>query len=476
MSIPTQTEPKNEKEKIQPKGKIDEVFQKQRKFFNSFKTRDLNFRIGQLKTLHHALLTYEERISEAMYTDLKRSRPLTFYSEIGLSLKGISMTINNLKKWARPKKVKATWDLYPLSKCWVQYEPFGQLLIISPWNYPVTLTIGPLVAALSAGNTAIIKPSELSSNVSKVMGEMINEFFDEEYIAVFQGDKEVAGALLELPFDHIMYTGNAAVGKIVMKAAAKHLTPVTLELGGKSPAIIDYRLDLSKSARRIVMGKFINCGQTCIAPDHLFVHENIADKFIEELKKWMKAFFGDNPHASQDYGKIINRKHFERIRNYLNDGKVIEGGNVIEDDLYIAPTLMVDVKMDSAVMKEEIFGPILPIFTYNNLDEVLQQIRSQPKPLALYIFSNEKEIQEKVLAETSSGGVAINDSITQFISMHLPFGGVGNSGMGRYHGKYGFETFSHQRAVMKQTNLIDLNMKYPPITKKTVKMLKMIMK
>jgi acyl-CoA reductase-like NAD-dependent aldehyde dehydrogenase len=336
--------------------------------------------------------------------------------------------------------------------------------------------MGPLTASLSAGNTAILKPSELCPNVSSVVADIITEYFDEEYVTVFQGGKDIATKLLELPFDHIMYTGGTAVGKIVMEAAAKNLTPVTLELGGKSPAIIDQQLHLAKSAKRIVMSKFINCGQTCMAPDHLFVHEKIADQFIDEMKRFINQFFGDNPLVSQDYGKIISKKHFDRVKSYLNDGKIVVGGEVNEEELYIAPTLMVNVDYDSSIMTEEVFGPVLPIITYSNLDEVINRIISQPKPLSLYIYSNNRAVHEKVLSETSSGGVAINDSITQFISMNLPFGGVGNSGMGRYHGHYGFETFSHHKAVMKQSNLIDLSMRYPPVTEKTVNMLKKVLK
>ena len=308
------------------------------------------------------------------------------------------------------------------------------------------------------------------------MAEMINEYFDEEYIAMVNGDAKVAQELLKLPFDHILYTGGTQVGKIVMEAAAKNLTPVTLELGGKSPAIVDKRVDITKAARRIVFGKFINCGQTCIAPDYLFVHEDIKERFIEELKKWTEKFFGIDAHNSSDYGKIINLRHFERIQNYLKDGQIAYGGNTQKEDLYISPTLMMDVHPDSPVMEEEIFGPVLPILTYKDINEVLKFIRKRPKPLALYIYSTDTALQQKILSETSSGGVAINDNVSQFISMNLPFGGVGNSGMGRYHGKYGFETFSNPKGVLKQTNLIDLDMKYPPVTEKSVKMLKNILK
>ena len=455
---------------------IIETFEKQKSFFESQKTKDISFRIKQLRKLKEAILAYEDRISEAMYADLKRSKPMTYYSEIGLSLKSISKSIKSIEKWAKPKKVPASHDMYPLSSCWIQYEPLGSVLIIAPWNYPVTLTIGPLTAALSAGNCAILKPSELSPNVSAVIADMISEFFDEEYIAVVNGDAVVAQELLKLPFDHIFYTGGTQVGKIVMEAAAKNLTPVTLELGGKSPAIVDKQIDITKSARRIVFGKFVNCGQTCIAPDYLFIHEEIAEQFIQELKKWIKTFYSEKPNESSDYGKIINQRHFKRIQNYLADGEIIYGGNVLEEDLYISPTLMGGVKPDSPVMEEEIFGPILPIMTYSNIDEVLKFIRLRPKPLALYIYSNNTALQQKILSETSSGGVAINDNVSQFVSMNLPFGGVGNSGMGRYHGKYGFETFSNPKGVLKQTNLIDLDMKYPPVTEKSVKMLRNILK
>jgi acyl-CoA reductase-like NAD-dependent aldehyde dehydrogenase len=476
MSTVPQPDPPTAENKIKTKNNFIEIFRNQKEFFNTHKTKDLNFRIQQLKRLKEALKAHENKIADAMFADLKRSRPMTYYSEVGLSLKTISVTLNNLKKWAKPKSIKASHDLYPLSKCWIQYEPFGQVLLISPWNYPITLTMGPLIAAMSAGNTAILKPSEISSHASQAMSDMIGEYFDEEYITVCQGDASVAQQLLDLPFDHIMYTGGTQVGKIVMEAAAKHLTPVTLELGGKSPTIVDHTLDLPKTAKRIAMAKFINCGQTCIAPDYVFVHEKIATEFIGELKKWIVKFFTKDTHNSADYGKIINVRHFNRIRNYLKDGNIIFGGGMKEEDLFIEPTLMTDISFESPIMQEEIFGPLLPILTYSNLDDVLEYIRSRPKPLALYIYSNRKEIQKKVLAETSSGGVAINDSITQFISLHLPFGGVGSSGMGRYHGKFGFETFSHHKAVLKQTNLIDLKIKYPPVTEKSIKMLKMILK
>ncbi|MCK5209137.1 MAG: aldehyde dehydrogenase [Cyclobacteriaceae bacterium] len=476
MTHTTQTKAPVSDEKLESISRISEVFQEQKKFFNTQKTKDVSFRIEQLRNLKAAILAYEDRIGDAMYTDLKRSKPLTYYTEIGLSLKSISMTLNNIRKWAKPKRVKASHDMYPLSKCWVQYEPFGIVLLISPWNYPITLTMGPLTAALSAGNCAILKPSEISPNVSQVIAEMISEYYDEEYIAVVQGDAKAAQELLKHPFDHIMYTGGTRVGKIVMEAASKNLTPVTLELGGKSPAIVDQQIDMSKSAKRIISGKYWNCGQTCIAPDHLFVHEKIATPFIEELKKWIVEFYGKDPHESQDYGKIVSQKHFDRVRKYLADGKIIYGGKVIEEDFYISPTLMTEVDYNSPLMQEEIFGPILPIFTYNNIDSVLEIIQKRPKPLALYLFTNNPTLQQKVLSETSSGGVAINDCVNQFVSMNLPFGGVGNSGIGRYHGKYGFETFSHHRGVLKQTNLLDLKMKYPPVTEKSIKMLKMVLK
>lgn len=463
-------------EKNTPQTRAEEVFQKQRTFYNTLRTHDVNFRLEQLATLYHALEEYQDTIGDAMYADLKRSRPLSYYTEIGLSLKTISLSLRNLKKWAKPKKVKASWDIYPFSKCWVQYQPFGQVLNISPWNYPITLTMGPLTAILSAGNTAILKPSENAPHVSGVIAEMIRSHFDEEYIAVFEGDKEVATELLALPFDHIMYTGGTAVGKVVMEAASKHLTPVTLELGGKSPAIVDQQIDLEKSAKRIVAGKYLNCGQTCIAPDHIYVHEKVVDKFVAELQKWIEEFYGKNAIESSDYGKMINRKHFDRVKGYLDNGQIVYGGECRVDELYISPTIMVNAGLDSPIMKEEIFGPILPIITYSDLDQLLALLRTKPKPLALYVYSTDQAVQKKVLSETTSGGAAINDSVTQFVAMNLPFGGIGNSGMGRYHGKFGFETFSHQRAVMKQTNLIDLRIKYPPVTEKTVKFLKGILK
>lgn len=456
--------------------RIADVFKKQKQFFETGETKSLDFRLQQVRKLKEAVITYESRIEEALYKDLHRSPQMTYYAEVGMSLKNITQTLRNLRKWAKSKRIAASHEMYPLSKCRVQYEPFGVVLLISPWNYPVLLNIGSLVAALSAGNCAILKPSEISLNTSLVIGKMMREYFDEEYVAVLQGGPDVAEELLKYSFDYIMFTGGTKIGKIVMEAAARNLTPITLEMGGKSPCIVDEKIDMTKSAKRIVFGKFLNCGHTCIAPDYLFIHEKIHDRFIEEIKKWIVEFFGENPQQSPDYGRIINQKHFDRIAKYMKDGKVIFGGETDDENLFIAPTLLTDVNPDSDVIQEEIFGPILPIFSYGDIEDVLKFIRERPKPLALYLFSNSSSLQEKIITETSSGGVAINDTITQFVSMNLPFGGVGASGMGRYHGKYGFETFSHHKGIMKQTNLIDLKMKYPPVTDKSIKLLKWVLK
>ncbi|MGB7520844.1 MAG: aldehyde dehydrogenase, partial [Spirulinaceae cyanobacterium] len=414
-----------------------------------------------LKALQQAIKSQEEEIAQALYNDLKRPKLESLAAEVSLCLKEISYALKHLKAWTKPQKVATPLALLPGSSHIIP-EPLGVVLIISPWNYPFQLAIAPLVSATAAGNCVIIKPSEIASHTSQVIAQLIEKVFPPEYITVVEGDKEVSTELLKQKFDHIFFTGSTAIGKIVMEAAAKHLTTVTLELGGKSPCIVDSNIDIGISAKRIAWGKFINAGQTCIAPDYLLVHSSIRSALLTALKKCLEEFYGQNPATSPDYSRIISDRHFQRLSALLKEGKIVVGGETNSAERYIAPTIIDQINWDDEVMAEEIFGPILPIIEYENLTEAITAINSRPKPLALYIFSEDKQVQKQVLEQTSSGGVCINDTISQVASCELPFGGVGASGMGSYHGKAGFDAFSHQKSILKKPFWLDIKLKYPP--------------
>jgi len=365
--------------------------------------------------------------------------------------------------------------MLPLEKSFIQKEPFGNVLIIAPWNYPFGLSISPLIGAISAGNCVTLKPSEISSHTALIIQEMLEKYFDKKYIQVIQGGAKETQELLKENFDYIFFTGGEYVGKIVMGAASKNLTPVTLELGGKSPCIVDKNCNLEKTANRIVYGKFLNAGQTCIAPDYLLVDKNIKDKLIEKLEEKIDLFFGDNIENSKDFGRIINDKHFDRLENYLKDVKVIFGGKTNKTTKFISPTIIENAE-NKQVMQEEIFGPILPILEYSNENEAIEFINKRAKPLALYIFSEDKKFQNNILSKTSSGGVCINDTILHIVNENLPFGGVGNSGFGKYHGKSSFDTFSNTKSVFKNTTLFEIPKRFPPFNKITLKIMKKIFK
>ncbi|MFA6027547.1 MAG: aldehyde dehydrogenase [Patescibacteria group bacterium] len=454
---------------------IKSTLEKQRIFFASQQTKSVSFRLEKLAKLRSAILAYEESLVEALFKDLHRSKAQAYYLEIGGSLREISYAIKHLKKWAKPQRKKSEF-FWPLAKNYIIPEPYGVSLIIAPWNYPLQLLIAPLVGAIAAGNCAVLKPSEISGNTAAVIKQMFDEFFPDEYIKVILGGAETTQDLLKEQFDYIFFTGGEVVGKIVMQAAAQNLTPLTLELGGKSPCIVDKDCDLKKAAKRIAFGKFLNCGQTCIAPDYLLVDRAVKESLIAELQKAVEKFFTVNPRESKEYGRIINSKHHERLVSYLNEGKVLYGGENNAHELFIAPTLISDVSVKSRIMQEEIFGPILPIMEYDNLNQAIYFITSRPKPLALYVFSNNVNFQERILHETSSGGACINDTLVHLTPEELSFGGVGASGFGKYHGRASFELFSNQKSVMRQTNLIDLPLRYPPIGSWSLKIIKKIMK
>jgi aldehyde dehydrogenase (NAD+) len=428
-----------------------------------------------LNRLRDAISHFEGHILEALRRDLNKPMVEGYAAEVHHCLAEISFTLKNLKRWMRPKRVGGS-KLFPLSRGFIVSEPLGTCLVISPWNYPFSLAILPLVASMAAGNCTVIKPSEISENTEKVISEMVSRYFDQEYISVIRGGAETSKELLKERFDYMFFTGGETVGKIVMKAAVENVTPVTLELGGKSPCIVDQDCDFRKAARRIAWGKFLNAGQTCVAPDYLLIQENAKDRLITGIQECILEFYGENPQGSRDYGRIINVNHFDRLSELLGQGKIVFGGKADREGLYISPTLIMDVPEDAKIMEEEIFGPLLPVLGFDQVSEAVDFINRRPKPLALYIFSRNKEFQRKVLSETSSGGVCINDTIIHLTAHRLPFGGVGNSGFGKYHGKAGFDTFSNQKSVLRQTLLFDVPRRFPPTDEKSLKILRTILK
>ncbi len=438
---------------------VKDIIHHQREFFATGKTKSVEWRIEQLKRLKQGILDEKEAIINAVKADLGRP-DFEAYFEIA-AISEINYALKHIKSWSKPKKVSTGIDQFPAS-AQIYPEPLGVILIISPWNYPFSLLISPLVGAIAAGNCAILKPSEIAASTSGAIAKMIQKTFDPSYIAVVEGGVEASQALLAEKFDHIFFTGGTAVGKIIMAAAAKHLTPVTLELGGKSPCIIDADVDLKYAAKRITWGKYLNAGQTCIAPDYLLADSRIKSDLLTEIKKCVKDFYGEEPFQSPDYARIISRRHLERLQPLLKDGKIVIGGESNPEEKYIAPTVIDGVNWDSPVMAEEIFGPILPVLEYTDLNIAIAQINARPKPLALYFFSKDKQKQEQVLQQTSSGGVSINDTIMQVGVTDLPFGGVGDSGIGAYHGKASFDTFSHYKSVLKKGLWFDQNWRYPP--------------
>lgn len=440
---------------------VQNILQAQRNYFASNATKDLKFRKSQLEKLKKMITDNESAIIEALHKDLRKHEFEAYATEIGFVLVDINESIKKLKSWAKPRKVK-TPPFHYIASSYTKADPYGNVLIIAPWNYPVQLLLAPLVGAIVAGNTAILKPSEYALHTSNLLTKLINSTFEPQYIKMIEGAVPETQLLLNEKFDFIFFTGSTNVGKIVYQAAAKNLTPVALELGGKSPCIVDTDIHLDYTAKRIIWGKFINLGQTCIAPDYILVDQKIKDALVEKMKFYIHEFFGDNPQESEALGRIINEGHFDRLAAYLNDGDVIEGGQLDREDKFIAPTLMENVGMETPVMQDEIFGPILPIIEYGNLREAIDLINQKSKPLALYIFSkNDKKIN-RILDETSAGGVTINDTLMHIANSHLPFGGVGDSGIGAYHGQHSFDLFSHQKSVLHRSFLIEEPIRYAP--------------
>ena len=451
---------------------IKATLEKQRIFYKSGKTKDAGFRIEQLKKLRLAIMEREQDFYDAMMADFGKCEFEVYTSELALVISGIKEYERNLRRWTRTRTVAKSMGSFH-AKSTVMLEPYGVMLIISPWNYPVQLTLAPLAGAIAAGNTAVVKPSRYVPKTAALMKSIIEDIFPEEFVAVFEGGREVNSALLAEKYDYIFFTGGTDVGRIVMKAAAENLTPLTLELGGKSPAIVDETADLKKTAKSIVWAKFLNGGQTCIAPDFVMVKEEVKEELIENMQFYIEKFYGEEPKNSPDFARIISERHFDRIEELIDMDKVIVGADTDREQKYISPTIMENVTFNDAVMREEIFGPVLPVLSYKNEDEMIDTLYERPTPLALYVYSQSKKKVKKIIKSLPSGGAVVNDAVIHFANPHLPFGGKGNSGLGRYHGRHSINAFSHHRAVVYRNLMLDIP-RYAPYEKK-LKLIKKLM-
>ena len=441
---------------------LEQIKKIQKEFFLKNKTRPWKFRDRQLQLLFDALRDHKEEIITAVQKDLGRPYTEAFVTEVGFILDEIRTLRRGLKKWMKPKKIFPGLLILP-GRAKIVREPVGQVLVIAPWNYPFQLGLTPLVGALAAGNCCVIKPSEYTPHSTKVMREILTRIFSEEYVAVFEGGPATSGHLLEKPWDHIFFTGSTKVGRVIAEKAAKTLSPATLELGGKSPCIIDETCNLKLAAKRVMWGKFFNTGQTCVAPDYLIIHKSVKDKFLKLCVKNIEVFFGKNPSKSPDYGRIVSKQHTERLASFLELGKVHTGGIANISDRYLSPTIIEALDTTDKLMTEEIFGPILPVITYEDLDHVVEDLNKKDRPLALYLFSKDQDSIDKVMEQTSFGGGCINDVVMHLANHNLPFGGIGNSGFGRYHGEYSFNTFSHHKSIVTQSSWLDIPARYPPL-------------
>lgn len=442
-------------------SEITQLSCSQKEFFNTGKTKDISFRVMALRKLYGIIVENEDLILEALYKDLHKSQTESYTSEIAYVLKEIEFAIKNIAKWNKPKRSRNSLINQP-GKSYLVQEPYGVALIIGPWNYPFGLIFSPLIGAITAGNCAIVKPSEISENTSALIADLININFTDNYLKVVTGDASVTQLLINENINYIFFTGSTEVGKKIMKSASEHLIPVTLELGGKNPCIVDSNIDFDVAISRIVWGKFFNAGQTCIAPDYVLIHSDILDDFLEKLREKIREFYPVMNKDNKDFSHIANLRHFKRIEGLMLEGSIIIGGEKDENSLFIAPTVIKDVDFDSKIMKEEIFAPLLPVITYTNLDDEIVRLTKLPKPLAIYFFSKDKTKQQKVISETTSGSICINGTIHTILTNKLPFGGVGQSGMGSYHGKSSFETFSHKKSVLKKSFWFDFKKMYPP--------------
>ena len=414
---------------------------------------------------------HQDELSAALKVDLGRGVEEAWLYDIGFTITEVKLMLKNLKKWTAPRKVPTPMVTKPASSMRVP-QPLGVVCVIAPWNYPVQLLLIPAAGAIAAGNAVVMKPSEVSSETSRVLAKIVPQYFTDKAVAIVEGGVQETTELLKQKFDHIFYTGNGAVGRVVMRAAAENLTPVTLELGGKSPTIVDASANIAVAARRIAWAKYVNAGQTCVAPDYVLAHKSIANELVEAIRTSITEFYGEDPHASKDYSRVISPKHFSRLTSLITSGKVAIGGQSEQAERYIAPTVLVDVDQNSAVMQEEIFGPILPVLEVGSIDEAIGFVNSRPHPLALYVFAQDNSVNEKVVAETTSGGVTVNGTIMHMTGPYLPFGGIGESGMGAYHGQSGVDVFQHLKPVLKRSTMLDAPLAYPPYTKRKFSILK----
>ena len=474
-----------------------EILERQRRFFNEGHTLDIRHRKRLLKLLRSSIIDHKDDILAALKEDLGKSETEAYMCEYGLVLSEISHTISHMVRWGRKRRVCTPLANFH-SSSYILREPYGNVLIMSPWNYPFLLCISPLICALAAGNTAVIKPSAYAPATSAAIKRLVEDTFTDDYVAVVEGGRDVNADLLEQKWDYIFFTGSKTVGRVVMSKAAVHLTPVTLELGGKSPVIVDEKADLRIAAARIMFGKYLNLGQTCVAPDHVFVHESVAARFLELCKEQMRAMYGENPLENEDYGKIISRKHYDRLcdvlddcRSKLGDEAILAGGVKQNERLRISPTIVMAGHLPASdaeagaerpafeelkIMQDEIFGPLLPVISYSDLYDVVQYVNSRPRPLACYIFTNDSTVRDNLLEALHFGGGCVNDTVIHLATDYMPFGGVGESGMGNYHGKYGFDTFSHLKSITDKKRWIDLPLRYQPYTKSKLKMIRMFLK
>ncbi|MFV0516975.1 MAG: aldehyde dehydrogenase [Aminipila sp.] len=456
---------------------IEKILEYHREFFESNITKNINFRIKKLIALKKGIKKYEKELMDALYTDLGKHKDESFITEFGPIYSSISYMIKNLRRWAKPEKKKTPIYLKP-GRSYVEKEPYGTVLILGAFNYPIQLIIEPLIGAIAAGNTVVIKTSEMATNTSGAIRKMLDDTFEKKYVLCVEGDKDTAEILVNSKFDYIFFTGSAHIGKLVMEAAAKNLIPLTLELGGKCPVIVDKEANIGQAAKRIAWGKFLNAGQTCVAPDYVLVHEDIEDEFVNRIKTSIFKYYGDDIEKNNSFGRIINERHFNRVVNLLESERenIVFGGHSSRDNKYIEPTILKIQDVESPIMEEEIFGPVLPIIVYDELDNAIKLIKKLQKPLALYIFTKNKNIRNTILNNVSAGTVCINDTILQLANNSLPFGGVGNSGMGSYHGWYSFDTFSHKRGVLEKNPRVTNPIIYPPYSNRKNKIIRKFLK
>ncbi|WP_422859899.1 aldehyde dehydrogenase [Flagellimonas sp. S174] len=440
---------------------IKNLVESQKRFFASQQTKEVGYRKKYLKKLYKALIANEDDICDAIYNDFKKPKFESLVSETQIVLAELKYIIHHLDEWTRPERVSGPLANIPSSN-WLYHEPYGTVLIISPWNYPFMLAISPLIGALAAGNTAVLKPSELSPNTSRIILKLLEEVFPSEYVSVVEGGVDVSQELLYHRWDYIFFTGSSQVGKIIYKKAAEHLTPVTLELGGKNPCIVDETAAISLAAKRIAWGKFMNAGQTCVAPDYILVHESVKDGFVDALKENIRKFYGNPIETSKDFARITTKKHYQSLKDLMKGHTILFGGGHKDDTQYIEPTLIDEPDLESTLMQGEIFGPILPILSYGSEEELERIILRYEKPLSLYVFSKRKKFQQKIINDYGFGGGSINDVVMHIANKNLPFGGVGDSGIGGYHGKHSFKLFSHKKAIVKKPNWGDVPFRYPP--------------